>query len=221
VDPPLATRGRRSDHRGLGEALRRAGAAAKEWLEGKHHDPAASPEGGKHTMPMCDAYIPEGALSPSAERELLGRITDLLLEHEGVDPTNERARALAWVFVHRHEMYVAGAPAKAPHYRFVCQVPEGQYNDKRRAAVTAAMTQAVIDAEDGSRPDPERRVWVFTNEVKDGTWGGLGGRIARLPDIAELVLGREFREAAEQVLAARRRQEAELLLAAAGERAVA
>lgn len=64
-------------------------------------------------------------------------------------------------------------------------------------------------------------MWVFTNEVKDGTWGGLGGRIVRLPDIAELVLGGKGREAAEQVLAARRRQEAELLLAAAGERAVA
>jgi hypothetical protein len=35
-----------------------------------------------------------------------------------------------------------------------------------------------------------------------------------------MVLGGEFREAAEQVLAARRRQEAELLLAADGERAV-
>jgi len=43
-------------------------------------------------MPMLDAYIPEGALSPSAERELLAKITDLLLEHEGVDPSNERAR---------------------------------------------------------------------------------------------------------------------------------
>jgi phenylpyruvate tautomerase PptA (4-oxalocrotonate tautomerase family) len=171
-------------------------------------------------MPMCDAYIPEGALSPSAERQLLGRLTDLLLEHEGIHPTNERARALTWVFVHRHEMYVAGAPAQAPHYRFVCQDPEGQYNDERRAAVTAAMTQAVVEAEDGSRPDPERRVWVFTNEVKDGTWGGLGGRIFRLPDIAEHVLGGRGREAAEQVLAARRREEAEQLLAATTERAV-
>jgi phenylpyruvate tautomerase PptA (4-oxalocrotonate tautomerase family) len=173
-------------------------------------------------MPMCDAYIPEGALSPSAERRLLGRITDLLLEHEGVRPTNERARALAWVFVHRHEMYVGGEPAQAPHYRFVCQVPEGQYNDERRAAVTAAMTQAVVEAEDGSRPDPEGRVWVFTHEVKDGTWGGLRGRVIRLPDIAEHVLGDKGREAAEQVLAARRRDEAELLLAGAadGERAV-
>ena len=35
---------------------------------------------------MLDGYIPEGALSPSTERELLAKITDLLLEHEGVDP---------------------------------------------------------------------------------------------------------------------------------------
>ena len=156
-------------------------------------------------MPMCDAFIPEGALSPDAERELLGRITDLLLEHEGVDPTNERARALAWVFVHRAEMYVAGAPAQAPYYRFVCQVPEGQYNEERRAAVTAGMTQAVVEAEDGSWPRAEQRVCVFTYEVEDGTWGEAG-RILRLPDLYELVLGREGREAAEQVLAARRRQ---------------
>jgi hypothetical protein len=91
-------------------------------------------------MPICDAYISEGALSPSAERELLGRITGLLLESEGADPANETARTLAWVFVHRHQMYVADAPAKQPRYRFVCQVPEGQYNDERRAAVTAAIT---------------------------------------------------------------------------------
>ena len=37
-------------------------------------------------MSILDAYIPEGALSPSTERELLAKITDLLLEHEGVDP---------------------------------------------------------------------------------------------------------------------------------------
>src|SRR5215468_4670440 len=101
-------------------------------------------------MPMCDAYIPERALSPSAEHELLGRITDLLLEHEGVDPANEKARKLAWVFVHRPEVHVAGAPAKTPRYRFICQVPEGQYNDERRAAMTAAMTQAVAEAEGGA-----------------------------------------------------------------------
>jgi hypothetical protein len=157
-------------------------------------------------MPFCDAYISEGALPPSAERELLGRITDLLLEHEGVDPTNEMSRERAWVFVHRHEMYVAGEPAQEPRYRFVCHVPEGQYNDERRAAVTATMTQAVVDAEDGAWPHPELRVVVFTNEIKDGTLGGAG-RILRLPDIYELSAGGEGRKAAEQVLAARRRGE--------------
>lgn len=159
-------------------------------------------------MPFCDAYISEGALSPSTERELLAKITDLLLEHEGVDPTNERARMIAWVFVHRNEMYVTGAPAKEPRYRFVCQVPEGQYNDERRAAVTAAMTQAVVEAEDGRWPHPELRVVVFTNEIKDGTLGGAG-MILKLPDIYERALGAKGngREAAEQVLAARRRQQ--------------
>jgi phenylpyruvate tautomerase PptA (4-oxalocrotonate tautomerase family) len=37
-------------------------------------------------MPLLDAYIPGGALSASAERQLLARITDLLLEYEDVDP---------------------------------------------------------------------------------------------------------------------------------------
>lgn len=158
-------------------------------------------------MPFCDAYIPANALSASSERELLSKVTDALLDHEGVDSTNEMGRRLAWVFVHRHEMYVAGEPANAPHYRFVCHVPEGQYNDQRRAAVTAAMTQAVVEAEDGSWPHPELRVVVFTNEISDGTLGGAG-RILKLPDIYELFRpGDESREAAERVLAARRRGE--------------
>ncbi len=50
---------------------------------------------------MPDAYIPKGALSPGAEDKLLAGLTDLLLEREGVDPANQAARELAWVFVHR------------------------------------------------------------------------------------------------------------------------
>lgn len=171
-------------------------------------------------MPMLDAYIPKDALSPASERELVRRLTDLLLEHEGVDPTNKMGRAVAWVAVHRPEMYVAGVPAQAPYYRFICQVPEGQYNDERRVAVTAGMTQAVAEAENGSWPHPERRVCIFTTEIKDGTWGGAG-RVLRLPDIYEFVLGLgvDGREPAEKVLATRRRQEAELLLGAAPEHA--
>jgi hypothetical protein len=65
-------------------------------------------------MPFMDAYIPEGALSREAERKLVAKITDPLLEHEGVDPNNEKGRHLAWVFVHRPEIYVAGAPPRSP-----------------------------------------------------------------------------------------------------------
>jgi len=97
-------------------------------------------------MPMCNAHIPKGALPPTAERELLSKVTDLLLQHEGADPSNQAARALAWVFVHRHDMHVAGPPAQAPHHRFICRVPEGQHDDGRRAAVTRAMTESLVEA---------------------------------------------------------------------------
>jgi phenylpyruvate tautomerase PptA (4-oxalocrotonate tautomerase family) len=165
-------------------------------------------------MPLLDAYIPAGALEPDAERELMDEITDALLEHEGVDPSNETARQIAWVFVHRPEVYVAGAPADAPRYRFVCQVPEGQYDAERRAGATKAITEAVARAERGRYPDPEARVWVFTFEVPDGTWGALG-RTVRLPDIAGAVMGERGRQYGERRLAERRRAEAEALLRAA------
>jgi phenylpyruvate tautomerase PptA (4-oxalocrotonate tautomerase family) len=168
-------------------------------------------------MPMLDAYIPEGALPADAEEKLLARATDLLLQHEGVDPTNEAARQIAWVFVHRPTVFVAGAPATKPRYRFVCQVPEGQYDDERRQAITAALTDAVVEVEGGAHgDDAAARVWVFTFEIPDGTWGGLG-RVVRLPDIAEYAVGPEGRVRAEQVLADRRRQTATALLDAVRE----
>ena len=168
-------------------------------------------------MPMLDAYIPEGALSTEAEERLLSQVTDLLLKHEGADPTNETARSIAWIFLHRTQVFVAGSRETAPHYRFVCQVPEGQYNDERRQAVTAAMTNAVVEAEAGAYGDAVSRVWVFTNEVPDGTWGGRG-RVFRLPDIAGLVGGEEARVAAEERLAARRRAAAMAMLDAVPDR---
>src|SRR2546423_7821665 len=156
-------------------------------------------------MPMLDAYIPEGALSAQAEEKLLARLTDLLLEHEGADPTNETARAIAWVFLHRADVYVAGAPADAPRYRFVPSVPEGQFNPERRQAIVEGITEAVLDAEEGSRPRDPMRVWVFPTEIPDGTWGG-GGRIVTLADIAGLVMGdaEKGRAYAERTLGERR-----------------
>jgi hypothetical protein len=53
---------------------------------------------------MFDRIHPGRAPSPSAERALLAKMTNLLLDHDGVDPSNEKARPLAWVFVHRCQM---------------------------------------------------------------------------------------------------------------------
>jgi phenylpyruvate tautomerase PptA (4-oxalocrotonate tautomerase family) len=140
-------------------------------------------------MPMLDAYIPDGALRPEAEQALLARLTDILLENEGADPRNPAARAIAWVFLHRPaQVFVAGAPADVPRYKVVASVPEGQFDDDRRAAMVAAVTEAILDAEEGRRSRENTRVWVFANEIPDGTWGGRG-RIHRLSDIASFVLG--------------------------------
>jgi phenylpyruvate tautomerase PptA (4-oxalocrotonate tautomerase family) len=171
-------------------------------------------------MPFMDAYIPEGALTQDAERELIVKLSDLLIEHEGVDPANETVRGMTWVSVHRPEVYVGGGPTRSPRYRFICQVPEGQYDDERRLAISAGITQAVAEAEDGAYPKPEARISVFPLEVPDGTWGAIGG-IIRLPDIYEIAwpprpgMEGEPRETAERVLAERRRGQAEELLAAA------
>jgi phenylpyruvate tautomerase PptA (4-oxalocrotonate tautomerase family) len=140
-------------------------------------------------MPMLDAYIPAGALSPGAEESLLERLTDVLIINEGADPANPQVRSIAWLFVHRPEaVYVAGAPASAPRYRFVASVPEGQYDPERRAAMVQSITEAVLDAEDGAYERDPARVWVFTPEVPDGTWGALG-RVVTLADIAAFATG--------------------------------
>jgi phenylpyruvate tautomerase PptA (4-oxalocrotonate tautomerase family) len=157
-------------------------------------------------MPQLDAYIPAGALTPDAEADLMAKVTDLLIRHEGADPTNETVRSIAWVFVHRPEtVYVGGRPAAVPRYRFIASVPEGQFNEERRQAMTAEITDAVLDAEQGAHPRDPMRVWVFTLEVPDGAWGG-GGRVVTLGDIAGLALGdpEAGREYAERVFAERR-----------------
>ena len=84
------------------------------------------------------------------------------------------------------------------------------------AAVAMLAMSTLARAEDGRWPNPQERVWVFTSEIPDGTWGAQG-RIFRLPDIAGYVAGDAGRQYAERQLAARRRETAEALLAARGE----
>ncbi|HJW09347.1 MAG TPA: hypothetical protein VJ483_06900 [Holophagaceae bacterium] len=153
-------------------------------------------------MPMIDAFIPEQALATAAEQELIRRVTDLVIREEIGDPANERAQNASWVFVHRPVVYVAGAPAPLPRYRFIISVPEGQFDPERRAAVVRGITEAVALAEGRSMEVVEGRVWVITVEIPDGTWG-TRGRIVRLPEMLTVLLGDQGREAALERLAQR------------------
>jgi phenylpyruvate tautomerase PptA (4-oxalocrotonate tautomerase family) len=140
-------------------------------------------------MPMLDVTIAEGALSAESEQQLLAKLTDVLLEHEGADPSDPKVRSIAWVMLHRPAaIFVAGEPEREPHYRIVASVPEGQFDDQRRQAMVAAVTEAVLDAEAGARPRDPGRVWVFPVEVPEGAWGA-GGRVVGLEDIVTFAIG--------------------------------
>jgi phenylpyruvate tautomerase PptA (4-oxalocrotonate tautomerase family) len=157
-------------------------------------------------MPMLDAFIPQGALSAEAEAALMSQLTDILLRNEGADPSDPRARGLAWVFLHRPAaVFVAGEPAPDPRYRIVASVPEGQFDDERRAAMVREVTDAVLAAENGAYTADPQRVWVFPTEVPDGTWGAMG-RINTLADIVGYVLddAENGRKYAQRRLAERR-----------------
>src|SRR5947208_13895655 len=157
-------------------------------------------------MPLLDAYIPAGALSPEAEEKLLADLTDILLVNEGADPTNGQVRSIAWLFVHRPEaVFVAGSRAQAPRYRFVASVPEGQYDPERRQAMVSEITERVLDAEEGAFERDPSRIWVFTPEVPDGAWGAMG-QVVTLADIAGFAMGdpERGRRYAEGRLGARR-----------------
>jgi phenylpyruvate tautomerase PptA (4-oxalocrotonate tautomerase family) len=139
-------------------------------------------------MPMLDAFIPEGAFDDETEQQLLVALTGILLKHEGADPANSRARSLAWVFLHRPaDLFVAGTRSELPRYRIIASVPEGQLDAQHRASMVQAVTEAVLDAEPDGRPRDAFRVWVFTNEIPEGTWGA-GGHVFGLADIAGFVL---------------------------------
>jgi phenylpyruvate tautomerase PptA (4-oxalocrotonate tautomerase family) len=157
-------------------------------------------------MPLLDVTIPEGALTPEAEATLMKNLTNILIRNEGADPDNDVVQSIAWVFVHRPaEVYVAGEAADLPRYKVVAQVPEGQFNDERRAGMTAEVTEAILDAEPDDRPRDPMRVWVFSMEIPDGNWGAAG-RTVRLADIAGIAMGdmEKGKAYADRVLAERR-----------------
>lgn len=157
-------------------------------------------------MPMIDAYIPAGALDAKADAKLMQELTDILIRHEGLDPTNERTRNVIWIFLHRPAIFCAGAPTSSLVYRITPSVPEGQYTDDARAGLVAEVTQAVARADGRTFEEVSAGVWVFPTEVFDGGWGSRGV-IRSLPDIMEYFGGEPARRVGEKQLAAKRRND--------------
>ena len=90
----------------------------------------------------------------------------------------------------------AGEEPSAPHYEVIASVPEGQLDDERTASAFAAITTAIVAAEDGRYDQDPLGIWVIGNEIPDGNWGA-DGRIVRLAAIATWILrdpqkGREY-----------------------------
>jgi phenylpyruvate tautomerase PptA (4-oxalocrotonate tautomerase family) len=158
-------------------------------------------------MPMIDATIPEGALSPEAEARLMKELTDILITHEGFDPANKVAQSVSAVFLHRPAAVFVGGERSPPRYRIVPTVPEGQYTDASRTALVKDVTAAVVRAEGGRFEDVAPRVWVFPTEIPDGQWGSRGV-IRRVPEIQAFIAGEHERKIGEERLAKRRRAKA-------------
>ena len=148
-------------------------------------------------MPMCDAYIPTGALEQGAERKLIARVTDILVSHEmrrfedlmpagTVQASHERASSIAWVFVHRTEGYVAGKPIEAPVYKFHVTIPQGMIDDIFIPSMNGAVFEALKEAEGGKHPQLGQRVWIFVHEISNGSWGA-GDRPVTVGNIADYV----------------------------------
>lgn len=153
-------------------------------------------------MPMIDAFIPDNALTPQAEQQLIREVTDLVIKYEIGDPVNERARNAAWLSVHRPIVFVGGVPSTQPRYRFIVSVPECQFDSERRQAITAEITVAVANAEGHPLDEVKARVWVITVEIPDGAWGARG-RVNHLPDILMAFLGEPGRALAMERLGKR------------------
>jgi hypothetical protein len=116
-------------------------------------------------MPIMDAFIPEGALTPSAEGRLMKELTDILVSLEGIEPENEQAREATVIFVHRPTVLAAAAPVRLPRYRFVPSLAKERDDHDALRLVEKAVIEAVARAEGTSFESARGRVWLSPWEI--------------------------------------------------------
>ena len=148
-------------------------------------------------MPVCDIFILAGALEPEVEEVLVKKVSDLLVLHEMRRVSDlmekeedvqamEKASSIAWMFVHRTEVYVAGRRPDLPYYRFEITIPQGTIDDRFPAAIDREIYAAVKEAEGGRRPHLSQRLWTHIHEMPDGLWGA-GDRPLTLRSIIDFI----------------------------------
>ena len=141
-------------------------------------------------MPMINVFKPKGSLSRSQVELLTEKLTNALLNIEGVD--NEASRSIAWVMFHDvdPDQWAVGGRFD-DHYvpeggRFlvVVSVPNGGlFARGKKDDVATAVNQAIREVLNLPGADDELWApWVIVNDVPNGNWGA-GGVIRTLWDI--------------------------------------
>ena len=126
-------------------------------------------------VPMVDLTLPADALDDDTRADLVQKLLATLLRWEGA-PEGDRAKSLAWAFVHLADaVVVAHSPSGRPHYRVEVATPQGALDDERRAGLVADVTDLVLAAEGtANTPEDAFRVWVILREVAEGAGGPPG-----------------------------------------------
>jgi phenylpyruvate tautomerase PptA (4-oxalocrotonate tautomerase family) len=149
----------------------------------------------ENAMPMMELTYPAGALTPEARAEVVEKLTDALLRHEGAT-VNRMTHGLSWVFVHEApegHVNVGGKPVVRPVYRLMVTVPQGTLlqgpgpvGQTSRRGLFREATEIILNGEGTEYNDQEAlRVYILVREIEDGYWGG-GGQMVRMEDIVAM-----------------------------------
>ena len=138
-------------------------------------------------MPMIELTLPENTLSQSDQNKLMKQLTNTLLKWEGAPIDNAMAQAISWGFVDQKPagtFYVGGAPIEEDHWRVKVTVPEGVFDDDKKAGLVKDVTEIIETV--ASDNAAGFRCWCIIREVKDGNWGS-DSKIFRRRDIVKMV----------------------------------
>lgn len=122
-------------------------------------------------MPLIELTYREGAIDESARTALVSTLTEVLMRWEGV-PDTDFFRAATWVQLHERPGWAvnrAGVPAEETTYLVSVTIPMGAMSARRKSGLIEDVTNAVLDADGGTRD--AYRVWVHVHEIPDGNWG--------------------------------------------------